>query len=356
MILMKKYRQCLYFFLVFFFAYYYIIIIYIGRKCNNDYGNIIKEQQLNNLIKSPIEIIQEYYENEISLLNSTIEYQNSITKEGILTESDIEYLHEGFIGNIFEKIKEILRKFKEWLSNIFKSIKNIFSRDKKTDSQKAEEVKKDIEKIDKDTTKTDEQKIQEKIKVVSKTKKVEKSEESKNSDFGSIGEKIYDIKLVEAGYQKIFKTTEYMLSTFETMKFSSITDEKANSFIQEIKEFKIEEKAKESINTVDNTTKIIKFDSDDFNKFMTDNEFTNGLNKLKDDLSIKIKTYEKRIDRLSRQLEEDKKIAEEYGTKQSQAYASMINCMISELRLSISCATKYLQHFSDKKYNGTLIF
>lgn len=50
------------------------------------YGNMILEQKAKNLdnLLSSINIIEEYYQNEISLLNSTIEYQNSIIGGGYL--------------------------------------------------------------------------------------------------------------------------------------------------------------------------------------------------------------------------------------------------------------------------------
>lgn len=50
------------------------------------YGNMILEQKSKNLdnLLSSINIIEEYYQNEISLLNSTIEYQNSIIGGGYL--------------------------------------------------------------------------------------------------------------------------------------------------------------------------------------------------------------------------------------------------------------------------------
>lgn len=121
------------------------------------YGNIIREQQLNSLIDSPMTILREYYENEIALLNDTIKYQDSI-HEAIVTESsEAEYIHEGFISNIVEKIKELLQKFIDWVKNVLSAIRNLFKKDnnsaqvgsKKDVQQTKEKVKEKKEQIKK---------------------------------------------------------------------------------------------------------------------------------------------------------------------------------------------------------------
>lgn len=116
------------------------------------YGNIILEQKNKNLdnLLSPITIMEEYYQNEIELLNSTIEYQNSIIGGGVITESDLEYLNEGFVGNIIDKIKEMVRKFIDWVKNVFRSVKELFSKKSKDTKTEVEQVKKEVKKIEQD--------------------------------------------------------------------------------------------------------------------------------------------------------------------------------------------------------------
>ena len=71
------------------------------------YGNMILENQLEKLTDHA-NIIQEYYENEVSFLNSIIEYQD----KSLITEStDLQVLQEGFAENIAKKIKELIDKF-----------------------------------------------------------------------------------------------------------------------------------------------------------------------------------------------------------------------------------------------------
>lgn len=110
------------------------------------YGDMILEQKFDSLIKSPTEIMEEYYENEIYFLNSVIECQNSIMENGSILESDNNYIIEGFASNIIQKIKEIIDKFIEWCKNIFKSIKNIFTKKEKDIKTTNEKVKNDLKK------------------------------------------------------------------------------------------------------------------------------------------------------------------------------------------------------------------
>lgn len=75
------------------------------------YGDMILENQLEKLT-DPIRIMQEYYENEISFLNSVILYQNECS---IVTEStELEALHEGFIETVKNTVKKIIKRFIEF--------------------------------------------------------------------------------------------------------------------------------------------------------------------------------------------------------------------------------------------------
>lgn len=80
------------------------------------YANIINENRLDSLLEkaSPMQLMREYYENEIIVLKESIQYQDDM-HDAIVSESyDIESIHEGFIGNIVDKIKELLQKFIDW--------------------------------------------------------------------------------------------------------------------------------------------------------------------------------------------------------------------------------------------------
>lgn len=110
------------------------------------YEDIVIEQKFNNLIKSPTQIMEEYYENEIYFLKSTIKCQNYIIENGSILESDNTYIVEGFVGNIIQKIKDIIDKFIEWCKNIFDSIRSIFSKKEKNIETVNKKVKDDLKK------------------------------------------------------------------------------------------------------------------------------------------------------------------------------------------------------------------
>lgn len=104
------------------------------------YGHIIREQyatnQLNNIISSPLEIMQEYYENEISLYKSALEYKDNCIGESYY---ELQSLEEGFVGNIIEKIKEIIKNFIDWIKGVFKAIGDFFKKDSSSESGSTEE-------------------------------------------------------------------------------------------------------------------------------------------------------------------------------------------------------------------------
>lgn len=111
------------------------------------YGNTIYRRKMEQLLESPVAIMQEYYENELSLMEDTIMYQKKMHNAIITESSEVEYIHEGFIENAINKIKELLQKFIDWIKNIISSIKNFFKKDKGTGS--VEDVKKTKEEIEK---------------------------------------------------------------------------------------------------------------------------------------------------------------------------------------------------------------
>lgn len=106
------------------------------------YGDLILEQKRNELFKPSNEIMLEYYKNEIDILRSTIQYQNEIS----VCESayELQVLQEGVIGNIIDKIKEMIEKFFDWIKRVVQSIKDFFTKSSKTVDQKVNDAEKEI--------------------------------------------------------------------------------------------------------------------------------------------------------------------------------------------------------------------
>lgn len=67
-----------------------------------------KIEESNFELPTELDIMREYYENEISFLNMAIEYKDTL---GSVNESYLEAIHEGYIDNIKKKVKEIVDKF-----------------------------------------------------------------------------------------------------------------------------------------------------------------------------------------------------------------------------------------------------
>lgn len=97
---------------------------------------------------------------------------------GAITESDLEYLNEGFVGNIINKIKEIIRRFIDWIKNIFRSVRELFSKKSKDTKTELEQVKKEVKKIEQDPNLDENEKEIKKQKAVQKI--VKHSKESTN--------------------------------------------------------------------------------------------------------------------------------------------------------------------------------
>lgn len=126
------------------------------------YGSMILENQLEKLTDHA-NIIQEYYENEVSFLNSIIEYQD----KSLITEStDLQVLQEGFMENIAKKIKELIDKFLDWLKKLWSKFTELFK--KKVDSEdiKIKNTEKEMKDVDNDNTLSKEQKETKKENIV----------------------------------------------------------------------------------------------------------------------------------------------------------------------------------------------
>lgn len=100
------------------------------------YGDAILREQANKLFLDPIEIMQEYYENELYFLNQTIKFNNE--SNTITESSELTAIREGFVQTTINKIKEILQKFLDWLRGIKDKIMKLFIKD-------IEKVKKQLE-------------------------------------------------------------------------------------------------------------------------------------------------------------------------------------------------------------------
>ena len=140
------------------------------------YGNMILEQNFNKMT-DPIKIMTEYYENEISFLNSVINYQNECT----VTESyELETLHEGFIETAKNKIKELINKFVNWLKGLWAKFTALFK--KKVDNAEAavNKAKESMKLIEHNSNLSKEEKEEKKQEVVDKL--VKSSEEEKTND------------------------------------------------------------------------------------------------------------------------------------------------------------------------------
>lgn len=107
------------------------------------YGSMILESNFNKLV-DPIETIREYYENEISLLNECI-YSFNEDGNSLITVGDQEdnqtsnKTKSGFLKNIIERLKEILKKFIEWCKKLYYTIKGHIIKD-------SDGIKKDLDK------------------------------------------------------------------------------------------------------------------------------------------------------------------------------------------------------------------
>lgn len=75
-------------------------------------------------LPSELEIMKEFFENEISFLKATIDYQETLNS---VNESYIEAIQEARVEDIKRMIKELFRKFKEWLKNTINKVTSYIS-------------------------------------------------------------------------------------------------------------------------------------------------------------------------------------------------------------------------------------
>lgn len=129
------------------------------------YGDIILEDQFNKMT-DPIKIMTEYYENEISFLNSVIEYQNEAS---IVTESyELESIHEGFIETAKNKIKELIDNFLKWVKDVWSKFTSVIKNKIGKKEYTLESAKEAIKKIENNANLSSEDKNKKKLQVIYK--------------------------------------------------------------------------------------------------------------------------------------------------------------------------------------------
>lgn len=143
------------------------------------YGNIILENQYNTTIKSDIEIIQEYYNNEISFLESIIDYKDQSINESV----DLETIQEGFFENVIKRIKELIQKFMNWIKSIFIKFKNLLKQKFNRKEKAIKDTKEKFKNIDKEDISTEEKEQKKKdsidTEILKKSPKTEEKEEKR---------------------------------------------------------------------------------------------------------------------------------------------------------------------------------
>lgn len=119
------------------------------------YADVIYKRQFDTFLNE--NIIAEYYQNEISLLESIIEMNNevaSINEANDLVVSDkyidadyeVKEVKDSFVKKAIQKLKELVQKFIEWCKKLAATIKGYFLKDIKG---LIEEVRKDSDNLDK---------------------------------------------------------------------------------------------------------------------------------------------------------------------------------------------------------------
>ena len=125
------------------------------------YSSVVYEQQFNTLINA--DVISEFYQNEINILNAIIESNDqlsSIIEDGevvphekyINADYEVKDVKDSFVKKIIEKLKELVQKFIEWCKKLTASIKGFFLKDCKG---LIEEINKDLKNIQDAKTITD---------------------------------------------------------------------------------------------------------------------------------------------------------------------------------------------------------
>lgn len=95
-------------------------------------------------LPTELQIMEEYYQNEIDFLNMVIEYKDAL---GSVNESYIESIHEGYMENLKKKAKEMIRRFIEFCNKIITIIKEKIEAGKKVLLKKLQECRAEMHEL-----------------------------------------------------------------------------------------------------------------------------------------------------------------------------------------------------------------
>lgn len=180
------------------------------------YGSMILESNFDKLV-NPIETFQEYYENEISLLNNSIATLNEANDVALY--NDTSKTKGEFIKNIITKLKKILDKFIDWCKKIVSSIKNFVIKDSDT-------IKKGLEKSIKDIN--DAQSFNDLLKCGKKVGLV-----TRDITDGSPAVFVFDIKGYIEDLNKLFKDDLDKITELNKIIVSNIGELEKNNTLSE---------------------------------------------------------------------------------------------------------------------------
>lgn len=102
-------------------------------------------------LPTELQIMEEYYQNEIDFLNMVIEYKDAL---GSVNESYIESIHEGYMENLKKKAKEMIRRFIEFCNKIIIIIKEKIEAGKKVLLKKIQKCKSEMVRLKDSSSKT----------------------------------------------------------------------------------------------------------------------------------------------------------------------------------------------------------
>lgn len=298
------------------------------------YGNMILENQYNNLIKSDIEIIQEYYNNEISFLESIIDFKNE--SSNITESTDLESLHEGFLETIKNKIKELIQKFLDWCKKLIRLIKDKFFKNNinidLTDS--LNKMNEDLKMHMKEKFDEADRYMKEKFDKTNSSK----SKENKSNKIEKIKYKVFK----EDFYPKILYKQEYLFTIanniykpINTILNMSIKDDENATGLKKFNDGEI----KHQLNKMNNiklpeiedfiVEKTMILDSNSYNKISKEYKYTERKCKdLIDNINIEYQRYYDNLYKVRKKLEKNIKSDTSESEGYEVLYKSVNECIM----------------------------
>lgn len=303
------------------------------------YGNLILENSLNEMT-NPINIMEEYYKNEISFLNSVIEYR------GIVSEScDLKILHEGFIEATKNKIKELIDKFIKWLKDLWNKFTQLFKKKLNNEANNVKKAKTAIDLIEHNPNLSEEQK-NEKIDNILYGFTKSNKEETNNTDSKKDKEnnsKKYKMYFIESYY-----IANQIFNTMHNVDIKSIinpffeNDQYINNQIERINDQLNNVKLKSLDDIWNNYTQgycielgstdpkeILKIYDDNLKKY---EDFKKYIEKIKNDIDRNINQLKRTINNLPADMRKEN----------LTLYTSVVNKYISLTKQEISLSTQFI--------------